>query len=67
MITAFTAAKYEIEIECLAGTLINAFSKHGQSLQCYMLNNSGKQIKQNKIQTNNPPKKEPTKQINKPL
>lgn len=49
MITVFTAAKYEIEIECLAGTLINAFPKHGQSSQCYMQNISGKQTKQNKL------------------
>lgn len=34
MITVFTAAKYEIEIECLTSILINAFSKHGQSYQC---------------------------------
>lgn len=48
MITVFTAAKYEIKIECPAGTLIDAFSKQGQSS---MQNISGKQIKQN-----NPPK-----------
>lgn len=41
MITVFTAAKYEIEIECLAGTLINTFLMHGQSSQCYMQNISG--------------------------
>lgn len=52
MITVFTAAKYEIKIECLAGTLINAFSKQGQSSQCYMQNISGKQIKQNNTPKN---------------
>lgn len=46
MITVFTTAKYEIEIECLASTLINAFSKHGQSFQYDMQNVSGKQINQ---------------------
>lgn len=42
MITVFTAAKYEIEIECLASILISAFSKHGQSFQYYTQNISGK-------------------------
>lgn len=45
MITVFTAAKYEIEIECLASILISAFSKRGQSFQYYMQNISGMQEK----------------------
>lgn len=45
MITVFTAAKYEIEIECLASILVSAFSKCGQGFQYYMQNISGKQIK----------------------
>lgn len=45
MITVFTAAKYEIEIECLASILISAFSKRGQSFQYYTQNISGMQEK----------------------
>lgn len=33
MITVFTAAKYEIEIECFSSILISAFLKHGQNFQ----------------------------------